>query len=212
MAIYTAADYNAPIYQSPAAGAVVCRPFTALVNSTAGGSLNGVPNVTTLAINDVIALCTLPGQGYGIVLLDYFIDFAKLDTNGSPLLVMSLGTQLTSTTVGASTSSLDTGSVSSAAAGQFATLITPNTTTDTRLTPSIYASNAAAPASLPVTYPVGALPYSISNQPGGPAQVPNSGLYDLILTVTAAAATVSAVNAFIKGWVMYQTIGSILQS
>lgn len=170
----------------------VRRPFNFQVNSTAGASYGtaGQPVVSTLGVGDTISLCPLPGQGSGIIITDYFIDFAKNDTNAAPTLVFSLGLLL---------DSLDPTMTSAAAAGFFATLITPNTATDTRLNPLAYLSNAATPVLLPVTYPVGVLPYSVSDF------LPNlnGGQYEFALTVTAAAATVSAVAANNSGWIEY---------
>jgi len=123
-----AADYNNTPPQLQEGNTIVCREFCAVVNA-AGGSTNGISNITSLASTgpDVIALCTLPGQGYGITVDDYFIDFGGTDTASPAALVLELGLLLTSTTTGAATSSLDTGSTSMAAAGYFATLITPST-------------------------------------------------------------------------------------
>jgi hypothetical protein len=214
-----AADYTNIPPQLQESGVPVVRPFTAVVNS-AGGSLNGQKKVATLGSSapDVIALCTLPGQGYGIIVLDFMIEFGIIDSNNSPTLEFELGLLLTSTTNANSTSSLDTGSTSMAAAGYFGTLMIFDTATAGGiLRPNVFFSIASTPTSLPWTPVAGALPLMITNQPGGNtggnvATYPNSGLYDFCLTVTENAATVSATDAYIKGWIMYQTLGAVIQS
>ncbi len=192
---YYAADYNNPAPQSQSFAPIV-RPFNVEVNSTAGASYGnaGVPVVSTLGSGDTIALCTLPGNDSGIILLDYYIDFGVIDTGGGAIaLVMELGLAL---------DSLDPGQTSAAAAGFFATLITAVNGVSTRLTPSGLFTNASTPVSSPVTFPAGVLPFSISNQ----APVPNAGLYDFVLTVTTPANTVSATAAYIRGWIAYAQV------
>ena len=219
-----AADYNNTPPQLQEGNTIVCREFCAVVNA-AGGSTNGISNITSLASTgpDVIALCTLPGQGYGITVDDYFIDFGGTDTASPAALVLELGLLLTSTTTGAATSSLDTGSTSMAAAGYFATLITPSTVFSTAkgywLSPQAGLwTSASTPLVLPVTFNPGALPLMITNMPGGNtagnvATYPNSGLYDLCLTVTTSATTLAtSTPALIKGWVKYHTNSVVIQS
>lgn len=218
-----AADYGNTPPQLQEGNTIVCREFTAVVNS-GGGTTNGVSNITSLGTSspDVIALCTLPGQGYGITIDDYYLDFDAIETGGaSATLVLEMGLLLTSTTNAASVSSLDTGSTSMAAAGYFFTLLTWGTGTGAseriRVNPVSAFTAAATPAIIAVTYAKGALPLMITNLPGGNtngnvATQPNSGLYDLCLTVTTAANTVSAVNANIHGYIKYHTNSVVIQS
>jgi hypothetical protein len=182
---YYAADYgNTPVQKQEFIPVV--RPFNVEVNSTTGASYGtqGYAPVKTLGIGDTIALCTLPGSGSGIVLLDWFLDVGIIDSNGSPLEVMELGLVL---------DTLDPNQTSCAAAGFFATGITPGTTGG-RVSPQY--------AGLSATVVSGAVPFSISNT----APTPNAGLYDLVLQVTTAAATVSATAAYIRGWIKYAQI------
>ena len=215
-----AADYNTPIPQMAESNVPVIREFTAIVNS-GGGAVNGQNKITSLATTgpDIIALATLPGQGVGIVIDNYYFDFGILDTGGaSAALVLELGLLLTSTVNGSATSSLDTGSTSMANAGYFATLITlSGNNQQYRLNPVVMATKAATPVLAAVTYAAGALPLMITNQPGGNTggnvgTQPNSGLYDLVLQVTTSANTVSAVDAYIHGWIEYHTCGFVIQS
>jgi hypothetical protein len=185
MAGYFAADYGNNAVQMQQFTPVV-RPFNVEVNSTAGASYGtqGYAPVSTLAINDTIALCTLPGSGSGIILFDWFLDFGIIDSNGSPLVVLELGLSL---------DTLDANQTSAANAGFFATGITPGTGGG-RVSPFY--------AGLSATIVSGAVPFSISNQ----APTPNAGLYDLVLKVTTAAATVSATAAYIRGCIKYAQI------
>ena len=201
---YYAADYGNPPPQMQQFTPVV-RPFNVMVNSTAGASygIQGYPVVSTLGVGDTISLCTLPGSGSGIILLDYYIDFGVLDTGaGSATLVMELGLALDSLDPGPAPNG--SAITSAAAAGFFATLITPPAATNSgcRLNPQALFSDAATPVSEPVTFPNGVLPFSISNL----APSPNSGLYDFQLKVTTAADVVSATAAYIRGWIAYAQI------
>jgi hypothetical protein len=177
MAAYQALDYaNTP----PQAQAFVpmVRPFNAVVNS--GGT-----NVITLGVGDTIALGTLPGQGTGIVVLNWAISFGIIDT-GTGVCALSLGLAL---------NALDPGMTSAAAVGFFATGIVPGATGG-------FISGFTVRATMGATIVLGALSYSISDY----APNLNGGSYDLVLQVTTAAGTVSAVNAFIRGWVEYAQI------
>jgi len=97
----------------------VVRPFNVQVNTTAGASYGtqGYAPVSTLTSTspDQIHLCTLPAQGSGIVILDWFLDCGELDT-GSHALVMELGLALLT---------LDPLQNTAQALGFFATGITP---------------------------------------------------------------------------------------
>jgi hypothetical protein len=186
MAAYFAADYGNTPPQAQAFAPIV-RPFNAVVNSTAGGSYGtqGTGYITTLALNDTIALCTLPGQGSGIVLLDWNLWCDELDT-GTHALVMELGLAITPNNV------IDPGQTSVAAAGFFATTITPGSGGGTA--GAFYAGMSSVLTNV--------MPYSISDF------LPNNNgtNYDMVLKVTTAAGTVSATNAFIRGYVMYAQI------
>lgn len=220
---WTAVDYFNRPPQIDSASIPLRRYFTAIINS-GGGSLNGVNKVTSLASTgpDVIALCTLPGSNFGIMVSNYYIDFGILDTGGaSAALVMELGLLLTSTVLGTSSSSLDVGSTTAANAGYFATTLTFTTNAAPAgytLTPhGLFTRASGAAAALVAGYPVeGALPLALTNisgynTGGNVAAYPNSGLYDLVLQVTTSANTVSATDAYIRGWVEYETLNTAWQ-
>lgn len=177
---YYAGDYgNTPPQMQQFAP--VRRPFNVLVNSGGGsyGPSNN-PIVSTLGSGDTIALCTLPGSGSGIIITDWAMSFGIVDT----------GTHAAAFELGLVLDSLDPGMTSAAAAGFFATGITPG---------SAGGFVTAYNAGLSSTVVIGAVPYSISDyNPNS-----NGGQYDLVLQVTTAAGTVSAVNAYIRGWIEY---------
>lgn len=211
-------DYYQPLPQIQEANTLIKRPFSVVVNSN-GGTLNGVSKVSSLATTgpDAIALCTIPGKGYGVCVTSYYLDMDKVDAGGgSAALVVKLGYVLTSTTNGTTTSSLDTGSTSSASDTYFATLITPGNNA-IRMNPVGIETNASTPAEVACTYAVGALPLMITNLSGGNTggnvtTQPNSGLYDLLLTVTTSANTLASSDTYIKGYIEYFTLGSPYQT
>jgi hypothetical protein len=184
---YFAADYGNTPPQAQAFTPIT-RPFNAEVNSTAGGSYGtqGTGYITTLGLGDTIALCTLPGQGSGIVILDWNLEFGIIDS-GTHACVLELGLVLNG--------SVDVGSTSAAAAGFFATGITPG---------AAGGFVGAFYAGLSATVVLNTCPYSISN--GVPHT--NSALYDLVLQVTTAAGTVSATAAYISGTITYAQISA----
>ena len=134
-----------------------------------------------MALNDIIQLCTLPAQGFGIVITDWALNLGELDT-GTHALVMELGLIL---------DALDPNAVSAAAANYFATTITPGSTGG--VASGFYAGMS--------TVIVQALPVTLGYQPNN-----NGGLYDLALKVTTAAGTVSASAAYGSGYIKYFTV------
>lgn len=208
-----ALDYFNNIPQVPWAGVPQVRPFTFCVNSN-GGSINGVSKITSLGTSapDALVACTLPGQGFGIMIHNYYLDIDKIDAGaGSAALVLKMGIVLTSTTNALGTSSLDatTGATSMASDSFFFTLLTPGNNA-VRVSPVAAETNASTPAEIAITYGIGKLPVMITNFSGNTGgnvgTYPNSGLYDIVFTVTTAANTVTTSDLYFKGWIEYSTL------
>lgn len=190
---YFAADYGNNPPQVPAFQPVR-RPFNVMVNATAGGSYGtqGYAPVSTLGSADTIALCTLPGQGSGIIITDWAMSLGVIDS-GTHACVLELGLAL---------GSLDPSMTSSAAAGFFATGITPGAAGGVV---SAFGGGLSSTIVFGTTsgsvYTQGGTMFSISDY------LPNlnGGLYDLVLQVTTAAGTVApgTAAAYIRGYVEY---------
>jgi hypothetical protein len=207
-----ALDYYNTIPQIAEGNVLIRRPFSFCVNSTAG-SINGVAKVTSLASTgpDALACCTFPGQGFGICITNYYLDIDKVDAGGgSAALVLKMGIVLTSTVTGLATT-LDptTGAASMASDSYFFTLLTPGNAA-VRVNPVSAESNASTPAEVPITYGIGKLPLMLTNFTGNTGgnvgTYPDSGLYDLVLTVTTTANALTSTDLYIKGWVDYFTL------
>ena len=72
------------------------KPYWPVSNATRAGeikSVRGTYSITAaLALNDVIEICTLPARH---VIVDAILDADDLDTNGAPLITLSVGTATT---------------------------------------------------------------------------------------------------------------------